>query len=69
MTVKGIGTICQNFYDGILGRKMEINAPCPEVLSNRENSPGVLVRVTVTKPVSFRVGRLRKFLKTKNVTE
>jgi hypothetical protein len=26
-------------------------------------------RVTVTKPVSFRVGRLRELLKTKNVTE
>ena len=36
---------------------------------NNENGPGVLVRVTVTKPVSFRVGRLRELLKTKNITE
>jgi len=36
--------------------------------TNYENPPGLLVRVTVTKPVSFRVGRLRKLLKTKNVT-
>jgi hypothetical protein len=39
------------------------------VPSNHENTPGFLVRVTVTKPVSFRVGRLRELLKTKNVTE
>ena len=37
--------------------------------SNDENSPGVVVRVTVTKPVSFRVERLGELLKTKNVTE
>jgi hypothetical protein len=37
--------------------------------SKHENTPGVLVRDTVTNPVSFRVGRLRKFLKTKNVTK
>jgi hypothetical protein len=37
--------------------------------ANHENSPGVLVKVTVTKPVSFRVGRLRELLKTKNVTQ
>jgi hypothetical protein len=57
-------------------RVLQMNAPCPEGApayrqagTIHENSPGVLVRVTVTKPVSFRVGRLRKFLKTKNVTE
>ena len=39
--------------------------------SNYENTLGLLVRVTVTvtKPVSFRVGRLRELLKMKNVTE
>ncbi len=37
--------------------------------SNHENTPGASLKVTVTKPVSFRVGRLRKLLKTKNVTE
>jgi hypothetical protein len=33
--------------------------------SNHQNAPGVLVRVTAKamKPVSFRVSRLRKFLK------
>ena len=36
---------------------------------NHENSPGVVVWVTVTKPVSFRVERLRKLLKTKNVAD
>jgi hypothetical protein len=37
--------------------------------SNHENSPGVLVRVKVMKPDSFRVGPLRELLKTKNLTE
>jgi hypothetical protein len=37
--------------------------------TNHENSPGVLVRVVVTKPVSVRVEGLRELLKTKNVTE
>ncbi len=37
--------------------------------SNHENTPGVLIGVTVTKPVSFKIGRLREVLKTKNVTE
>jgi hypothetical protein len=37
--------------------------------SNHENTLGVLIRVTATKPVSFRVSRLHQFLKTKNVTE
>jgi len=39
--------------------------------TNDENdqSSWVRVTVTVTKPVSFRVGRLRELLKTKNVAE
>ena len=37
--------------------------------SNHENPPGLLVRVTVTKDVSFRVVRLRELLKTRNVTQ
>ena len=37
--------------------------------SNDENTPGFLLRVTVTKPVSFRVGRLRELLKTKYVAQ
>jgi len=31
--------------------------------SKHEDAPGISVRVTATKPVSFRVGRLREFLK------
>jgi hypothetical protein len=53
-----------------------MNAPCLEGTppyrqagTNDENSPGVVVSVTVTKPVSFRVKRLRKLLNTKNVAD
>jgi hypothetical protein len=38
-------------------------------LTKDENSPGVVVKVTVTKLVSFRVERLRNLLNPKNVAE
>jgi hypothetical protein len=39
------------------------------IFSNHENTPSVWVKVTVTKPVWFRVRGLRQVLKTNNVTE
>jgi hypothetical protein len=47
--------------------KADTDAHARRTPSKHENAFGVLVRVAVTKPVSFRVGRLRKLLKTKGL--
>ncbi len=60
-------------------RIFQTNAPCPggappalklrQAGSNHENILSMSVKVTVTKPVSFRGKGLREFLKPKDVTE
>ena len=65
-------SLARDLENEIMTHARRAPLPAPrlrEAGSNHENSPGVLVRVTVTKPVSFRVGRLRELLETKNVTE